>query len=528
MTRLLNVESLRVRFGARHVLNGVSFHVDAGECVAIVGESGSGKSVAMRSLLGLSGGTVAADAMSLGDIDLRALDARGWRKVRGGRIGLVLQDALASLDPLRPVSREIEEALALHTSLTALERRTRVRDLLELVGMPEPDSRARQRPGELSGGLRQRALIASAIAADPELLIADEPTTALDVSTQARILALLGRLRDEGTGILLVSHDLSVVSEIADRVIVLDAGRVVETGQTADVYASPASPVTRALLAAVPGPVPRGRSLMAPAQPAADSAAPGPVVVTAESVTVSFPRRGAEPIHAVRDASLELRRGMTVGLVGESGSGKSTLARVILALQAPTSGNVLLAGAPWSAVPERRRRESRRRLSLVQQDTTSSFDPRWSVQRTIADALPGGIRSTERRRRVHELLADVQLEADVAERMPSELSGGQRQRVAIARALAAEPEILVLDEPVSALDVTVQARILDLFDRLQREHALGYLLISHDLGVIRHMSDEVLVMRDGAIVERGDTESVLAAPGHDYTRALLADTPGLT
>ncbi|MET0844092.1 MAG: ABC transporter ATP-binding protein, partial [Mycetocola sp.] len=496
MTALLDVSRLSVRFGsgssARTVVSDVSLSVSPGECVAIVGESGSGKSVTVRSLLGLAGrdATVSAERLLVNGRDRTHAREREWRTVRGRDVGLILQDALVSLDPLRPIGREIADTLRLHGRMPASAVHARVVELLERVGMPEPENAARQRAGELSGGLRQRALIAAAIALDPPLLLADEPTTALDVTIQARILDLMAGLKDAGTGILLISHDLAVVSAIADRVIVLRNGRVVEEGATADLLAAPSAAYTRELIAAVPTDRPRGVPLLlpAPATPPGPAVTPtarsaprdASVVLAGLDLVKTYPSPGGR-FRAVDDVSFELRRGETLGLVGESGSGKTTVARLALALTDADEGTVRLAGGDWLDLPEKDRRPLRPRIGAIYQDALSSFDPRWTVRRILEDALaqaPSGSRET-----VPDLLGSVGLAGDVAQSRPLFLSGGQRQRVSIARALAAQPDVLICDEPVSALDVTIQAQVLDLLTRLQRERGLAYLFISHDLGV---------------------------------------------
>ncbi|KQQ95336.1 ABC transporter ATP-binding protein [Leifsonia sp. Leaf325] len=530
---VLDVQGLEVSFGTgrarRAVVQGLDLRIEAGQCVAIVGESGSGKSVTARSLLGLAGSDAAvrADRLDVGGTGMLRAGEREWRRLRGVGVGLVLQDALVSLDPLRTIGREIGDALRLHRRMPPAAARARVLELLELVGMPDPAGAIDRRSGELSGGMRQRALIASAIALDPPLLIADEPTTALDVGVQARVLALLAEARDRGTGILLISHDLAVVSALADRIIVLDDGVVVEQGPTAEVITSPRHPTTRALVAAVPTEVPRGHPLTLVDRTDAPvgspvASAPREIVLECRALTKTFTTRGTGTL-AVDDVSLSLERGRTLGLVGESGSGKTTVARLMLAIAAPDSGEVLLAGSAWSNLTERERRPLRPRIGAIYQDALGSFDPRWTVERILRDAVGPSATGTE----VVELLEQVRLAPDVAARHPLTLSGGQRQRVSIARALAEAPEVLVCDEPVSALDTTVQARVLDLLDELQRERGLSLLFISHDLGVVRHMSDTVAVMRHGRIVEYGDAESVFTDPRHDYTRSLIADAPRL-
>ncbi|MFF5232902.1 dipeptide ABC transporter ATP-binding protein [Dactylosporangium sp. NPDC000521] len=529
---LLQVDDLRVAFhnGRRRVeaVRGVSFQIEAGECLAIVGESGSGKSVTARTLVGLTGPSsrVEAARVEFAGRDLRRLGPRGWREVRGRGIGLVLQDALVSLDPLRTVGAEIAEALRPDVK----DRRGRVLELLHEVGVPEPEQRARQHPHELSGGLRQRALIASAIAAGPSLLVADEPTTALDVTVQAQILALLAERKAAGTALLLISHDLAVVAGLADRTAVMRDGVIVESGPTAQVLGDPRHPYTRQLLAAVPGAHPRGTRLSGgqATQVAFAASVPGEPVLELRGVTKRFRLPGGGSRDAVRDVSATLRAGEILGLVGESGSGKSTVARVALGLLAPDGGEVLLEGRPWSGLRERDRRPLRRRIGVVFQDPLSSFDPRHPVERIVAEPLGViGHPRRDRRRRVLELLDQVGLGAAVLDRRPVELSGGQRQRVAIARALAPGPALLVCDEPVSALDVSIQAQVLDLLTDLRAELGVAMLFISHDLGVVHHLSDRVAVMRAGEIVEHGPVETVFVAPRHPYTRQLLDAVPRL-
>ncbi|MFE3287655.1 ATP-binding cassette domain-containing protein, partial [Streptomyces sp. NPDC059233] len=381
----------------------------------------------------------------------------------------------------------------------------------------EPAERAASYVHQLSGGLRQRALIASALAAEPGVLIADEPTTALDASVQARILALLGELKAGGTGLLLISHDLAVVEALADRVAVMKDGRIVESGPVAEVLEQPRHPYTRALLAAVPG----SRRRAVPAR-----VAKGEPLLAARGLVKEFKGPRGSRRTAVRDVSFTLRPGESLGLVGESGSGKSTLARMVLGLTAPDAGEIHLAGRAWSAARERDRRARRGTVQLVPQDPLSAFDPRWSVERIVGEALAAaGVPRGERRGRALGLLERVGLAEEHLERRPLALSGGQRQRVAIARALAPGPRLLVCDEPVSALDVSVQAQVLDLLRELQASLGLATLFISHDLAVVREVCARVMVMKDGRIVESGQVEEVFAAPSHPYTRTLLAAVP---
>jgi peptide/nickel transport system ATP-binding protein len=560
----LRVRNLRVGFdrpGTQDAVRGVSFEVAAGECLAIVGESGSGKSVTARSILGLAGATarVRADEITLAGQSVLNLTESAWRRRRGRDVGLVLQDALASLDPLRPIVREIGDSLRLHTDLGPDARAARVLEILADVGLPEPYLYAGRRSGELSGGQRQRALIAAALALNPPLLVADEPTTALDVTVQAQVLGLLERVRSEGTALVLISHDLAVVSRIADRVAVMHDGRIVETGPTAQVLQGPRHTETRRMLAAVPVDKPRGTRLApgAPggAAPAArvtgrpersvgidtvpDPAPKADLALEAVGLTKTFRGPHGTVHRAVDDVSFTLQRGTTLGIVGESGSGKTTTARLVLALTAADAGEVRLLGQSWSAGTERGRRRRRTSLGAVYQDVLASFDPRLSVRQILQQAVTGppparsrsgsGRADTVRAaaRRIDELLDSVGLTAGLLDRRPVDLSGGQRQRVGIARALASRPQVLICDEPVSALDVSVQAQVLDLLDELQRELSLSLLFISHDLGVIQHVSDRVAVMHDGRIVETGTATDVFTAPAHPYTRALLAAVPRL-
>ncbi|WP_345750502.1 ABC transporter ATP-binding protein [Microbacterium rhizophilus] len=495
---LLRIRGLRVALGDTDVLRGIDLEVAPGECLAIVGESGAGKSVLARTILGLSRrdrARVTAEAFELGGRDALRLPERAWRTVRGGEVSLVLQDALQSLDPLRTIGAEVGEPLAVRRVPRA-QRRARVLDALEAAGLPlggpqrsEAVARLRQRPGELSGGMRQRALIASAIVAGAPLVVADEPTTALDATTAVRVLDLLARLRDEGTGLILISHDLAAVARVADRIAVLHEGRVVEQGPAPRILAAPAHPVTRALLAAVP----RGPK-EAPARGAE-------AVLEARGAVRRYPGPGGG-VHAVDGVDVAVRRGEVLGVVGESGSGKSTLARLLIGIERPDEGDVARAEDV--------------RVRLVPQDPLGAFDPRHTVERILRHARRDGAPPPA------DLLARVGLDAALLRRRPVSLSGGQRQRVAIARALAARPDVLVCDEPVSALDVTTQAGILDLLLDLQRHEGLTIVFISHDLAVVRRVSDRVAVMRRGAIVEQGDTETVFADPAHAFTRELIA------
>ncbi|MEU4181221.1 ABC transporter ATP-binding protein [Streptomyces sp. NPDC026589] len=533
---LVEVRGLSVAFpGERgapaHAVRDVSFTVRPGECLAIAGESGSGKSVTARSLLGLAGpdARVTAETLRVAGKDATGYSDRQWRAVRGRHIGLVLQDALVSLDPLRRTGREISEALRLHRPLSREEAAARAVELLRLTGTPEPELRARQYPHQLSGGLRQRALIACALACDPPLIVADEPTTALDVTVQAQILRLLAERKAAGTALLLISHDLSVVAQLADRVMVMKDGLVVEEGPARRLLTTPRHPYTRQLRDAVPTGLRRARDHVArpaTATPTGPAAGDGTPLIEARGLYASYGGR-----RVVEDVSFSLRAGETLGLVGESGSGKTTLARLVTGLIRPDDGRLLVDGRTWQERTARERREIRRSVQTVHQDPLGSFDPRFSVRRVLEEALTAGRdrkpSRASRREQAAELLEQVGLDAALLERRPLRLSGGQRQRVAIARALVLRPRVLICDEPVSALDVTVQAEILRLLDGLRAEHGVACLFISHDLRVVREVSDRVVVLKDGRAVETGDTEDVFTEPRHAYTRELLSAVPDL-
>ena len=511
------VEDLRVSFGDFEAVRGVTFEVRRGECLALVGESGSGKSVTARSLLGLSGEGARIEANAL-RLDGTALPARSgdsaWRAIRGARIGLVHQDALVALDPLRPVWREVEDAIRLHSDLGREARRARVLELLARVGLEEPATIARRRSGQLSGGQRQRVLIAAALAGDPELLIADEPTSSVDQAVQAQLITLFETLKADGTTILFITHDLGVVQRLADRVAVMSEGLIVETASTEQLFRAPAHRVTRELLAAQPNPNTNGDS---------DAEVAAPPILEVRGVSKAFRSVGAPPVRAVQEASFRLSRGETLGIVGSSGSGKSTLARIALGLERPDAGSVVFLGEPWTPAPERLRRKRRPKLGSVPQDALSSFDPRRTTGEILADALTAGRSTSARANRagISAALEQVGLDASIAGLRPLHLSGGQRQRVAIARALAPKPEVLLCDEPVSSLDVTVQAQVLTLIQRLVDELGLACLFISHDLAVVAQLSDRVAVMSHGELVETAPVAELFRAPNHPASRALL-------
>ncbi|MBT2248746.1 ABC transporter ATP-binding protein [Arthrobacter sp. BHU FT2] len=541
---LLKVEGLRISYlveGApKEAVHGVSFQVNAGEVVAIVGESGSGKTTTAHAIINLLPANARTESGSVvfAGADLSRLTRKEWQGVRGKDIGLIPQDPTASLDPLQKVGAQVAEALTIHRLQPKKAARRDAVRLLAESGIRDAESRARQFPHQFSGGMRQRVLIATALAARPRLVIADEPTSALDVTVQRQILDNIAALTAErGTAVLLITHDLGVAADRADRIIVMRQGDIVEQGEARDVLHNPRHPYTRQLIAAAPG-------LSAKRLRPAGAAAEGPVeaspelwgrpLVEARNLRKVFhlPRtaNGSRTLTAVNDVSLDIRRGETLALVGESGSGKSTVARLLLRLDKPTSGSVTFDGEDLTTARGERLRQLRRRFQVVFQSPYASLDPRFTVADSVAEPLRayGEGTPSERRERVAGLLDAVHLPADYARRFPAELSGGQRQRVAIARALALRPELVVLDEAVSALDVSVQAQILSLLAELQVQDGLSYLFISHDLAVVQQISDRVAVMRGGEVLEAGATEAVLEQPEHGYTRELISAVPGRT
>lgn len=533
---LLHVANLRVAFatpkGRVEAVRGISLDIKAGEILALVGASGSGKSVTARALVGLAGPKAQIDAQAMTisgsrnqTFDLLRLTLRAWRAVRGREIGFVLQDALVSLDPLRTAGREIAEPILAHGLLPRSAVAAEVKALLVKAGISDPELRAAQYPHELSGGLRQRALIASAIAGRPRLLIADEPTTALDVTVQQQILSVFVALARAGHGVLLITHDLAVAAQVADRIAVMADGRIVEAGPARQVLTRPDHPHTQRLIAAVPGRTRRGERPASAREGAAPEQQP---ILQVDDVAVSFRRPDGGRLQALAGVSLTVRPGETLGVVGESGSGKTTLVRVVLALQQPERGEVRFEAAPWSKLRESARRPLRLRIQTIVQDPLSSFDPRYTVERLIAQPLRRrGFDGAARRRRIDELIERVGLPPQLLARRPGTLSGGQRQRVSIAQALAAEPALLVCDEPVSSLDVMTQAQVLALLVALQEQLGLAMLFISHDLGVIRQMSHRIAIMEAGRVVESGTVDEIFDAPRLPYTRRLLGAVPRL-
>ncbi|MFJ3759321.1 dipeptide ABC transporter ATP-binding protein [Streptomyces sp. NPDC090080] len=534
-TPLLEIRGLsvsyRTRGGTVPAVRGVDLDIWPGQVTAVVGESGSGKSTTAHAVTRLlaANGTIDAGTVRFGRHDLAALSEAELRTVRGAQIGLVPQDPTVSLNPVKRIGEQVAEVLRVHGLAARRAAAAEAVAVLERAGLPDAAVRARQYPHELSGGMRQRALIAVAIAAKPRLIIADEPTSALDVTVQRVILDHLQHLTEaSGTAILLVTHDLGVAADRSQRLVVMERGRVVEAGATAAVLADPQHEYTRKLLTAAPSLTTARPRTPVPAAPE-DTTAP---LVEARNLVKEFrlPRAGGEArtLRAVDDVSLTLRRGQTLALVGESGSGKSTTARLVLRLAEATSGLVLFDGTDVTTARGAEVRQLRRRAQLVYQNPYVSLDPRFSVAEVITEPLRAfkvGDRAA-RLDRARELLDRVALPAAALERRPAELSGGQRQRVAIARALALSPDLVVCDEPVSALDVSVQAQVLDLLAELQADTGVAYLFISHDLAVVRQIAHQVAVMRAGRIVETGPPDDLFVSPRHEYTRELLAAIPG--
>ncbi|MFF0888641.1 dipeptide ABC transporter ATP-binding protein [Streptomyces sp. NPDC003456] len=547
---LVEVTGLQVDFGGLRAVDGLSFRLEQGAALALVGESGSGKSTVASALLGLHRGTGARvrGRVEVAGTDVQAATDEELRRLRGGKAAMVFQDPLSSLDPYYAIGDQIAEVHRVHARVSRRAARARAVEVLDRVGIPDAARRARSRPHEFSGGMRQRALIAMALACEPALLIADEPTTALDVTVQAQVLDLLHDLRTEtGMGLLLVTHDVGVAAESVDEVLVMRHGRAVEHGPVTTVLGAPERPYTRELLAAVPRldvprvDVPRARTATpeglpgsfrgglpgdVPGSLAGDvpGSLPGDltgeIVLEASGLRRDF-GRGKRAVTAVDDVSLTLRRGETLGVVGESGSGKTTLGRMLVGLLEPTAGSLTFDGRPHTGVNPA--------VQMVFQDPVSSLNPRRSVGESVADPLRArGERDGNRvRQRVGELLQRVGLDAAHQDRYPHEFSGGQRQRVGIARALAADPRVIVCDEPVSALDVTTQAHVVSLLAELQRELGLALVFVAHDLAVVRQVSDRVAVMRRGRIVEEGPADEVYVSPRDPYTRQLLAAVPAL-
>ena len=530
-TSLLRVQNLSIQFPTRkgivRAVDDVSWSVGQGETLAILGESGSGKSVSASAVMNLVDSPPAI--ISSGQIlfrgrDLLKASAEERRLVNGKNISMIFQDPLAALNPVYPVGWQIAETMLVHGIDSDTARRYAI-DLLGRVGISDPERRALDYPHQFSGGQRQRIMIASAIALQPDLLIADEPTSALDVTVQAQVLELMKELqRESGMGMVIITHDLGVVEKIADKVVVMQAGRIVEAGEVAKVLSQPSHPYTQRLLDAVPGR--HGFSVNKAA-----AAGPTPLLEVRNVSKVYFGRpklfsSAPQPqVRAVDDASFKLSRGETLGIVGESGSGKSTLARMLLGLDTPAAGSIDFDGKDLLKLSPAETFKVRRRMQFVFQDPTASLNPRMTIQQIVSEpwAIHSGVLPKRQwGQRVAELLQKVGLLPEHAERYPHQFSGGQRQRIAIARSLALQPELIVCDEAVSALDVSIQAQIIDLLKELRRDMGLSYIFIAHDLALVRDFATSVIVMYQGRIIEQGPTEQVYGDPQHDYTRRLLA------
>ncbi|MCA8033570.1 dipeptide ABC transporter ATP-binding protein [Burkholderia arboris] len=522
---LLSLERLHVRFGDTVAVDDVTLTIGRGERVALVGESGSGKSVTALSILRLLRDAEVTGAIRFAGQDLAARSEREMRGLRGSDIAMIFQEPMTALNPLYTIGVQIGETIVLHDGVSAVEARKRAIALLARTGIAEPDKRVDSYPHQLSGGQRQRAMIAMALACRPRLLLADEPTTALDVTIRAQIVDLLLELQREeaekrGMAILLITHDLNLVRHFAQRVAVMEHGRLVESGPVERIFAAPEHPYTQRLLNSRPQ-----RAVM-PVMPIA------PVVLDARHVSVQFARKrpgfagwfGTVPVTAVADVSVSVRQGETLGIVGESGSGKSTLAMALLGLQKTAGGEIEFQGRALSTYRGREQTALRSNMQVVFQDPFSSLSPRHTIERIVGEGLElhrPDMTPDARRAKSLAVLREVGLDRTVLHRYPHEFSGGQRQRIAIARALVLEPRILILDEPTSALDVSIQQQVLKLLANLQQKYNLGYVFISHDLEVIGAMAHRVAVMQDGAVVESGEVADVFARPSHPYTQKLL-------
>ena len=539
---VLTVTDLTVNYGEAQPVKGISFALRRGEKIGIVGESGSGKSLTALSIMQLNDGATTGGSIRLGDTEITGLTQRQMAKLRGGRVAMVYQDPMSSLNPVMTIGAQLVEAIRLHSPMSKRAAHQRGVELLTEVGVPFPEQRMGQYPHQFSGGMRQRVMIAMAMSGNPEVLIADEPTTALDVTTQARIIDLLDKLAEEhGTAVILITHDLGVAAGFCEHVHVMRHGKIIESAPATELYANPQHDYSRSLLGAVVdltvdvnAPIPTSADILAaegvaPRQLAAqaDIAGRGEVLVSVRNLQKTFQLGGGESVTAINDVSFDIRRGETFGLVGESGSGKSTVSRAVLALQDVDAGTVTIGGRDVHRLPARELRSARRDMQMVFQDPFSALNRRQTVAQIVMSPLEAhGIGSQrERLEKVAETLELVGLGQGFNDRLPGTMSGGQCQRVAIARSLVLDPEFMVLDESVSALDVSIQAQVLNLLRDLQARLGLTYLFISHDLAVIRYMASTVAVMRRGTIVEQGSRDELFARPQHEYTRSLMAAIP---
>lgn len=523
---VLEVRSLAVTLTSagrpRRVVDGIDITVRRGEVFALLGESGSGKSMTARAVMGLiDQGQVEAEVLRLNGNNLLTLSPEQHRRLRGVQVSLIMQDALSALNPVLSIGDQISDLIRAHRDQTRRQATARAVELLGLVGIPDPGTRVDHYPHQFSGGQRQRILIAMAIALEPELIIADEPTTALDVTVQAQILELLLSLRKRlGMGLLLITHDLGVVMEVADEVAIMRSGRIVESGRADDVLTAPQHPYTRQLLGSMPKPVTAAEDLEDTERP----------ILRARGLHRTFRSAHGHKVAAVADVDLTLRRGEILSIVGESGSGKSTLARMLVGLDTPDAGTLEYQDQDVTRGRLSDRRVLRRGVQMVFQDPYMSLNPRMTVQQLISEPLDATRTGTpaSRRARVAELLDLVGLDPDMASRFPHQFSGGQRQRIGIARALALDPDVLVCDEPVSALDVSIRAQIIDLLCDLRERLGMSIIFIAHDLSLVQHIADRVAVMYLGEMVEIGETEQIYQHPAHPYTRSLLSAIPPQT
>lgn len=524
---ILEVRNLSVKLpgdGDRaHAVKDISFSVAPGEIVCVVGESGSGKSVTASAVMGLLPAAlqpVAGETLLEGEDTLKASKTR-LRDLRGTRMAMIFQEPMTALNPVTKVGEQIGEVLEIHTDMSASERRKRAIEIMAAVHLPDPEKMVDAFPHQLSGGQRQRIMIAMALVLDPSLLIADEPTTALDVTTQAQILKLIKEMQERrGTGVLFITHDFGVVAEIADKIVVMQNGSVVEYGDRDDVLLRPKEPYTKMLMASVPSMTPPDRE-----------AKTGEKAIDVSGLNKIYGRSGwlvkERIVHAVQNVDLHVRKGETLGIVGESGSGKSTAARCIARLIDPTSGSISLHGTEIARLPESRLRQHRRKVQIVFQDPYRSLNPRRTIGLSLIEApVNFGVPKDKAIANARDLMKLVGLSGDALERYPHQFSGGQRQRICIARALAVEPEVLIADEAVSALDVSVQAQVLELLDDIRERYNLAMLFITHDLRVAAQICDRLIVMKKGVVVEQGPTKEVYSNPKDDYTRLLLEAAPG--
>jgi len=537
---IIQIQDLTVGFSMRQgvldVLHGVSFDLHRGRTTCVVGESGSGKSVTARTILNMvprpgviNGGRILFDPDGTGTVNLTALDPRGReiRDIRGGRIGMIFQEPMSSLSPVHTIGSQIVEAIRLHRDMDKKAARQMAADLLAQVEIPEPEKAVDKYSFEFSGGMRQRAMIAMALSCQPDVLIADEPTTALDVTTQAEILDLIKTLqRDVGMAVMFITHDMGVVAEIADDVVVMEKGHVVEQGDVDQVFSAPRHPYTQKLLRAV-------KVLEEPAPAKVRALDDAPPVLTVEDLSLHFEKREGffqrvtDVTKAVDGVSFSLRKGEALGIVGESGSGKTTVGRCISRVYDPTRGKIVYGGKDLAHLNATELRNSRQQIRMIFQDPFASLNPRMTVKQIISEPLIANriCAGSELEDRVAVLLREVGLDPGMMERYPHAFSGGQRQRIVVARAIALEPQVVIADEPTSALDVSIRTQVLDLLLRLQAEMGLSFIFISHDMAVIRYFCDRVAVMYRGRIVEIGETEQVIGDPQHAYTKALLSSVP---